>query len=78
LGIFSFIRRAGACTYRPDDIASHELRLEPDSNEIDESEVQYEKQDLHRILTDDRIAIDFNPLPENTCFSIHCVFRYEK
>jgi hypothetical protein len=31
------------------------------SNEIDESEWQHEKHDLHKCVTDDRIIIAFNP-----------------
>jgi hypothetical protein len=36
-------------------------KFDPDSNEIDESELQDEKHDLHKCETDDGITIVVNP-----------------
>jgi hypothetical protein len=36
-------------------------KFDPDSNEIDESDLQYEKHDLHKCVTDDGITIIVNP-----------------
>jgi hypothetical protein len=36
-------------------------KFDPVSNETDESELHFEKHDLHKFSTDDGIIIDFNP-----------------
>jgi hypothetical protein len=40
--------------------SSIRCKVDPDSNEIDESEPQYEKHDLHKCVTDDGITIVVN------------------
>jgi hypothetical protein len=41
--------------------SSIHCKFDPGSNEIDETEQQSEKHDLHECVTDNRIIIVFNP-----------------
>jgi hypothetical protein len=48
--------------------------FDPDSNKIDESELQDEKHDLHKCATDDGTTIVVNPESKNAHSSIRCKF----
>jgi hypothetical protein len=57
--------------------SSIRCNFEFDSNVPDVSDVQLEKQDLHKTSTDAGISMVFKPLPANADSSIRCNFEFD-